>query len=347
MLNAKKQSELLYYQWIPFILLVKAFVLYVPRISWLTFGLKSGVQVSDLVESSFDYKLPTSDAAHRQMCLNYVIDSIDQYCNDHRRQIEARSHLNIFQRIISTVWCMSGKYLGNHLIVLYMTTKLMYIGALFFQIFILSVMLGSNFAFYGIQILDRFLRGIIEKHSTISSSKLFVLGVHWDTESRLFPKTTLCDFTIREFGHPKLAHEYTVPCVLPLNLFNQQMFTFLYFWYVIVIVLNIWDFIFWLFAILPANRFDFIRTRLHSKKHPLSNEMNDPQKILAFTNTYLEADGFFILSLIKENSSDYVAAEIVHRLYTERFLRKHLDDLTKIYDYVNDSKRNSLCSMIC
>jgi hypothetical protein len=159
LLNAKKESELLYYQWIPFVLLVKAFLLYIPRLSWMNFGLKSGVQVSDLVESSFDYKLPTTDATYRQMCLNYVVDTIDQYCNDHRRQTEARSHLNLFQRILSIICCMSGKYLGNYLVVLYMTTKLMYIGLLCFQIFILSVMLGSNFAFYGIQVLDRFFRG--------------------------------------------------------------------------------------------------------------------------------------------------------------------------------------------
>ena len=160
LLNVKKESELLYYQWIPFVLVVKAFLFYIPRISWSTFGLKSGVQISDLVESSVDYRLPTTDAAHRQMCLNYVVDTIDQYCNDYRRQIEERAHLNLFQRILFTTWCLSGKYLGNYLMVLYMTTKLMYIGISLFQIYILSVMLGSNFAIYGIQVLDRFFRGI-------------------------------------------------------------------------------------------------------------------------------------------------------------------------------------------
>ncbi|CAF3554598.1 unnamed protein product, partial [Rotaria sordida] len=83
---------------------------------------------------------------------------------------------------------------------------------------------------------------------------------------------------------------------------------------------------------------------------------NDQSKILAFTNDYLEADGFFILSLIKENSSDYVAAEIVHRLYTEKFLKRYPNKTTTttkiIYDdnYTkkdNDSKRSHLCSLIC
>ena len=139
---------------------------------------------------------------------------------------------------------------------------------------------------------------------------MFYLGISWDTETRLFPKTTLCDFTVREFGHPKLAHEYTVPCVLPLNLFNQQMFTVLYFWYAMVILLNIGDFILWLYTISPQNRRAFIRKRLHSKKYPLTNETRNQENINIFANDYLEADGFFMLILIKENSSDFVASEI-------------------------------------
>jgi hypothetical protein len=93
------------------------------------------------------------------MCLNFVVDSIDQYCDDHRRQTERRIHLNLLQRFLTTGWCMTGKYLGNYLIVLYMTTKLMYIGVSIFQMYLLGAMLGSNFAFYGIEILDRFFRG--------------------------------------------------------------------------------------------------------------------------------------------------------------------------------------------
>ena len=157
--DVKQASEILYYQWIPFLLIVKAFVFYIPRMSWNIFGSRSGIQLSDIVESSYDYKFPTTDAAHRQMCLNYVVDSIDQYCYDHRRQRDARQQMSLFRRIWSTGWCLTGKYLGNYLVVLYMTTKLMYISVSLFQIYLLSNMLGSNFAFYGVRVLDRLYRG--------------------------------------------------------------------------------------------------------------------------------------------------------------------------------------------
>ena len=129
------------------------------------------------------------------------------------------------------------------------------------------------------------------------------------------------------------------------------MFTFLYFWYAIVILLNIGDFFLWLYAITPQNRLKFIYKRLHSKKYPLTSDINIRSMIIAFTNDYLEADGFFILSLIKENTSDYVVAEIVRRLYTEKFLKKCFSK-TETHDEIdstieNDSKRHRLCSLIC
>jgi hypothetical protein len=67
--------------------------------------------------------------------------------------------MNLVQRTLAAACCMSGRYLGNYLVVLYMTTKLMYISISIFQIFLLSTMLGSNFAFYGIQVLYRLYRG--------------------------------------------------------------------------------------------------------------------------------------------------------------------------------------------
>ena len=123
----KKESEILYYQWIPFLLLIKAFLFYAPRMSWNTFGTKSGVQIADLVESSFDYKLPTTDATHRQMCLNYVVNTIDDYCNDHRRQVECTKTFKyistnffnglVFNRKIS--WQLSCCFIYNNKINVY------------------------------------------------------------------------------------------------------------------------------------------------------------------------------------------------------------------------------------
>jgi len=68
-----------------------------------------------------------------------------------------------------------------------------------------------------------------------------------------------------------------------------------------------------------------------------------------------------MLILIKENSSDFVASEIIHRLYTEKFLKKYFKAPTTASIYAaidakrdddddsdsNTKRRHHLCSMIC
>ena len=119
------------------------------------------------------------------------------------------------------------------------------------------------------------------------------------------------------------------------------MFTFLYFWYAFIISLNIGDFLLWLCTISARNRYVFICKRLRSKKYSLTNKMGNLEKIKTFVNDYLEVDGFFMLTLIKENSSDFVATEIVHRLYKEKFLNKYFKETmtTAIYDAI-DTKQD-------
>jgi hypothetical protein len=105
-----------------------------------------------------------------------------------------------------TVCIFLGKYLGNYLIIVYFTTKALFITNAVCQIFLLNLFLGQEFHLFGIQVLKRIFE-----------------GRGWDTQSRYFPKVTLCDFQIREVLHPRDSHRYTVQCVLPLNLFSQQV----------------------------------------------------------------------------------------------------------------------------
>ena len=97
--------------------------------------------------------------------------------------------------------CLS--VVGNYLLTLYMSTKVLYFANVIFQLFMLNIFLGTNYHFYGIE----FIRDII-------------FGQTWNAASPRFPRVTLCDFEIRQMGN---VHRHTVQCVLPINLFRSVL----------------------------------------------------------------------------------------------------------------------------
>ncbi len=125
---------------------------------------------------------------------------------------------------------------------------------------------------------------------------------------------TLCDFRIREIGNPNKSHKYTVQCVLPINLFNQQIFTAIWFWYILVLVWNIVLGAVWIRRCLPKiskrwiiRRICLINESLRSRKGRLKH----------FLDIYLEPDGIFMIRMIANNTSDYVATDLIHHLWCQ------------------------------
>ena len=81
----------------------------------------------------------------------------------------------------------------------------------------------------------------------------------------VFHTVIFCDFKIRMLGDR--LHRYTVQCVLPVNIYTEKIFTVLWFWLLLLNVLNIVDFVKWLvYYVSYRARFNFVL------KHLLTNE---------------------------------------------------------------------------
>ena len=52
----RRKTELKYYQWVPFLLLIQAFFFYIPQIAWRALSLRSGIDLRDLIEAASSYK---------------------------------------------------------------------------------------------------------------------------------------------------------------------------------------------------------------------------------------------------------------------------------------------------
>lgn len=127
---------------------------------------------------------------------------------------------------------------------------------------------------------------------------------------RYFPRESACDFRIRA-NIDSLVHNYTVQCVLPINLYNEQLFTLLWAWLWFVCIANCYDFVTWIFRLLPNSRYNYIRarTRLRYSESSVKRSLN------SFIFDYLTFDGVFILRIMSLSMSDCVTHEIIQTLW--------------------------------
>lgn len=146
---------------------------------------------------------------------------------------------------------------------------------------------------------------------------------------------------IREIGNPNKSHRYTVQCVLPINLFNQQIFTFIWFWYVMVLIWNICGLIMWLHRSVPVKANEWIMRRVDLFNENVKQRLVK-KRLRHFLDYYLEPDGnttfvayktnkyglvidfffksyigVFMIRMIANNTSDYVATDLIQQLWCQ------------------------------
>ena len=199
-----------------------------------------------------------------------------------------------------TMCVMSGRQQGNYLISLYLVTKVLFIINVIGQLFVLSVFLGTEYNMYGINVLQELFR-----------------GDDW-TQSDRFPRVTMCDLKVRRLGN---VHRYTVQCVLPINLFNEKIYLFLWFWMVFVATMSCLSLLTW------SVRSVFFRDRVnYVKKHivlmetdnalvDISFKDNGGEFLRHFVEEYLRQDGVFVLRLVGHNTNAITVTEFVWDLW--------------------------------
>jgi len=113
--------------------------------------------------------------------------------------------------------------MGSYLAVLFIVSKIFYIINVVGQLFFLDVVLATKYHTFGFDMVR-----------DLAANK------DWTDESYVaFPRVTLCDFKVR--GQDMVnVHPYTVQCVLPINLYNEHIYVFLWYWMVLVAALSLY-----------------------------------------------------------------------------------------------------------
>ena len=181
---------------------------------------------------------------------------------------------------------------------LFIVSKFLYLANLVAQIFILNAVLGTEFNVYGFDVI-----------------RYFRFGEDW-TESPgvAFPRVTFCDFDVRRLGN---THRYTVQCTLPINMFTEKIYMFLWFWMVFVAVATGLGLVVWIIrSCLSGDRIKFILNHLIIVGKMDAKE--DKELLKDFVENYLCQDGVFVLRLIAHNTNNITVTEITCAMW-DRF----------------------------
>lgn len=112
------------------------------------------------------------------------------------------------------------------------------------QIYFTDRFLGYEFSDYGTDVLAMSERQIGTRH---------------DPMNRVFPKVTGC--TYNQWGSDGGWEHHTALCVMPLNVLNEKIFIFLWFWYIIVAVLTAVGLMYRIATFIPGVRTMMLRAR--------------------------------------------------------------------------------------
>uniref|UniRef100_A0A1I8I9V4 Innexin n=1 Tax=Macrostomum lignano TaxID=282301 RepID=A0A1I8I9V4_9PLAT len=181
---------------------------------------------------------------------------------------------------------------------LYLITKLLYSVNSLAQFFILSSFFGRA------------------TDSLFSVTRDLALGVEWH-ESGHFPRITFCDFSIRRLGN---INNYSIQCVLAINIFTEKIFVFAGFWMLLVAIVTVLHSFGWLTALLlPWRRRGFV-AQLNSDPDVDRFELED------FTDNCLGSDGLLVFQLIAANADERTASHLLGCVWREFGLRRTPDD---------------------
>lgn len=284
------RDYLKYYQWIPFILVGQAFFFYLPSVLWKSLNVSAGIDADSILSTANSIQ-KENDASEHEDKLMLIRNQINRFLISRKSMKKTKFKDVLISRDVSS------RRFGCYLVVLYLVTKLLYLVNVIMQFVALNSILSLDFSDYGVQLV-----------------KWMLTGQDWTLSPHVaFPRVTMCDFSVRRLAR---THNYTVQCTLPINLYNEKIYMFLWFWMIFVSIMTVISLLTWLARCLSAtDRLKYIQNHLKLSKSIPLNAADNFEQSRRFVQGYLRHDGVFLLRLIGHNTNTLTVSEIVHALF--------------------------------
>uniref|UniRef100_A0A1I8HMH0 Innexin n=1 Tax=Macrostomum lignano TaxID=282301 RepID=A0A1I8HMH0_9PLAT len=285
--SAYAGDKIVYYQWVPIVLAVQA-VLFYPAQAALERPARTLVTWSALSGT-----LPGGER-HEKM-VNHASRMLHQMMR--KNCAKSLRGPDTMRNAFAKAWralsvAMPAKASGSWLILSYLLIKIVYLTNVLSQLGLMRKFLGiesKRYDFLGAQLLW-----------DISH------GRDWQV-SKIFPRIGCCAVLVKSAVG---ANWQFAQCILPVNMINEKIYIFLWFWFVFVSPGD-----------LAVQSLPHCSCGNHfvNRMLKLSDNYQETKKneyVQAFCRTFLRQDGTFVLKMIALNCGDIVCSEIVHRLWT-------------------------------
>uniref|UniRef100_A0A8R1HZ67 Innexin n=1 Tax=Caenorhabditis japonica TaxID=281687 RepID=A0A8R1HZ67_CAEJA len=289
-----------YYQWIPIVLFVQAFLFYLPSIIWRTFNESCELKIKELAAVS---------EASRKIKSNMADDQVKarKFGKYFFKKLTFRNESPVFKKTGAIV--ASGRFLPS----LFLGVKIMYLANVVFQFWILTYFLETKSWMWG---LTTFLD--------------LVAGREWETTG-IFPRVTMCDFSIMDLT---AVHDHSIQCVIVINMLAEKVYVFFWFWLIGVGALTIFSLLYWTFVYLIQS---FGRNFIYSylNRTPAFQAEQEKGSLLPanFVDNCLTADGVFISRLVQHNSGDLFTSIMLEEMFN-LYKAREAEKAHKKYDDV-------------
>uniref|UniRef100_A0A0N4ZZ03 Innexin n=1 Tax=Parastrongyloides trichosuri TaxID=131310 RepID=A0A0N4ZZ03_PARTI len=295
---SEREDQISYYRWVPIVLFLQAACFFLPNWIWNALHKQTTINPKAIVNEARKARDFDGDEREQEMNIlaNHLCDNVFEF--DHSAAIK-----------------VSTSKSGYNATALYLITKLLYVINAVGQLFMLNHFLGGDYLSWGFETLYDVAHG------------------YQIRENDIFPRVIMCDFSVRVLGN---IQRHSVQCVIMMNMINEKLYLFLYFWLVMMAVISSLSFLYYLTIMLFPSLRENNALYYLKKDSKRNGYFNDTQKMKRFVHKFLRPDGVLTLMFIRENVGDRIAYELVKKMfdiYKRRFA---------YYDTANSSRHHLL-----
>lgn len=266
-----EETRHVYYQWVAFVLAFQVILFRIPRALWTYFENErlKNILPDRLFITVTDKRMPHFPKPHGFGKDQDFDDCLGGIHEDFYHQLGKRGHKNYFWKYHFCEW-------------------LNLINVLFNIVFI-NVFLGGMFSTYG---------SMVWNISNLDPED------RNDPMNLVFPKVAKCTF--QRFGPSGTVQIYDGLCVLPINIFNEKIYIFLWFWFVTLAIITGLGMAYRLVTIFSVRA---RASQLRALTHLLLEDV-----LAVRVSSKLSCGDWFLLSLIGSNMDPYIFLKLIQNL---------------------------------